>query len=136
MDSTVVGNGFAERTDPAALVVGPTGLALGDAGPALRGRHREQPDRGDPLRPAAMVTGGRWRDHRLVAAGLSTVPWGWPWRPTATSSRQCRGREHRRDHAVRPAGRLTQIDPAGAGGDLFGLTIAPNGRRRPLRRRR
>jgi hypothetical protein len=27
--STVVGSGFAERTDPNALVVGPTGLALG-----------------------------------------------------------------------------------------------------------
>ena len=29
---TVVGSGFAERTDPAALVVGPTGLGLGTAG--------------------------------------------------------------------------------------------------------
>lgn len=29
---TVVGNGFAERTDPAALVVGPTGLGLGSDG--------------------------------------------------------------------------------------------------------
>ncbi len=26
---TVVGSGFSERTDPAALVIGPTGLALG-----------------------------------------------------------------------------------------------------------
>ena len=29
---TVVGSGFSERTDPAALVVGPTGLALGSGG--------------------------------------------------------------------------------------------------------
>ena len=30
--STVVGAGFAERTDPNALVVGPTGLAVGNQG--------------------------------------------------------------------------------------------------------
>ena len=29
---TVIGSGFAERTDPAALVIGPTGLALGPHG--------------------------------------------------------------------------------------------------------
>lgn len=32
VSSTVVGSGFAERTDPAALVVGPTGVALSAAG--------------------------------------------------------------------------------------------------------
>jgi hypothetical protein len=31
-DSTVIGSGFPERTDPAALVVGPTGVALGGDG--------------------------------------------------------------------------------------------------------
>jgi len=30
--TTIVGNGFAERTDPAALVVGPTGVGLGNDG--------------------------------------------------------------------------------------------------------
>jgi hypothetical protein len=29
VSTTVIGSGFAERTDPAALVIGPTGLALG-----------------------------------------------------------------------------------------------------------
>jgi hypothetical protein len=29
---TIIASGFAERTDPAALVVGPTGLGLGAAG--------------------------------------------------------------------------------------------------------
>ena len=32
VNSAVVANGFAERTDPAALVVGPTGLAIGNLG--------------------------------------------------------------------------------------------------------
>jgi hypothetical protein len=32
VSSTVIGSGFAERTDPAALVVGPTGVALNGAG--------------------------------------------------------------------------------------------------------
>lgn len=31
-DSTVIGSGFPERTDPAALVVGPTGVGLGEDG--------------------------------------------------------------------------------------------------------
>ncbi|HLG64397.1 MAG TPA: hypothetical protein VKY19_20840 [Ktedonosporobacter sp.] len=31
-ESTIIGNGFAERTDPAALVVGPTGVGLGNNG--------------------------------------------------------------------------------------------------------
>jgi DNA-binding beta-propeller fold protein YncE len=30
LDSTVVGSGFPERTDPGALVIGPTGVALDD----------------------------------------------------------------------------------------------------------
>jgi hypothetical protein len=30
--TTIIGNGFAERSDPAALVVGPTGLGLGSDG--------------------------------------------------------------------------------------------------------
>jgi hypothetical protein len=32
VSSTVIGSGFAERTDPAALVVGPTGVAVSSAG--------------------------------------------------------------------------------------------------------
>ncbi len=32
LQRTVIGSGFAERTDPAALVIGPTGLALGPNG--------------------------------------------------------------------------------------------------------
>jgi sugar lactone lactonase YvrE len=31
-DSSVIGSGFPERTDPAALVVGPTGVELGEDG--------------------------------------------------------------------------------------------------------
>lgn len=44
---TVVGFGFGERTDPGALVVGPTGLGLDDDGERrpVCGRHTEQPHR-------------------------------------------------------------------------------------------
>jgi len=35
LDSTIVGNGFPERTDPAALVIGPTGVAFDDETGAL-----------------------------------------------------------------------------------------------------
>jgi DNA-binding beta-propeller fold protein YncE len=35
VSQTVIGTGFAERTDPAALVVGPTGVGLGSDGTTL-----------------------------------------------------------------------------------------------------
>ena len=43
LSTTVVGSGFAERSDPAALVVGPTGVGLGRVRHALRRGHRGQP---------------------------------------------------------------------------------------------
>ena len=48
LDSTVVASGFPERTDPNALVIGPTGVAL-DAQhrDPVRRRHAEKSDRGN-----------------------------------------------------------------------------------------
>ncbi len=39
---TIIGSGFAERTDPTALVIGPTGLALSDKGNDADGHGRGQ----------------------------------------------------------------------------------------------
>ena len=125
--STVVGNGFAERTDPAALVVGPTGLALGNQGqlyvadtvnnriavipsalwrwsPVDRRRHHPHLGR-RPQRAARMVLAPN--GDVLSANGgngniVETTPYG---------------------HQIASV----QIDPAGVGGDLFGITIAPCG---------
>ena len=126
--STVIGNGFAERTDPNALVVGPTGLALGYGGQLYVADAVNSRIAMIPLGRVAVVTGFRWRLHPDL---------GWWTQRTARfgagsqrgrSERERGRREHRRDHPVRPSGQTVQIDPAGAGGDLFGLTIAPLGR--------
>ncbi len=39
---TVIGSGFAERTDPAALVIGPTGVGLGTSGKGNNGNDNAQ----------------------------------------------------------------------------------------------
>jgi hypothetical protein len=114
----VIAKGFAERTDPAALVVGPTGLALGDAGQlyvadtvnnriavVLFALQRWTPTSG---RGITVSAGGALNGDILsVNSGdgdmVESTPYG---------------------HQVASA----QIDPAGAGGDLFGLTLAPEGR--------
>ena len=44
---SVIGSGFSERTDPAALVIGPTGVALSETTSAVCCRQPEQPDCGD-----------------------------------------------------------------------------------------
>jgi hypothetical protein len=50
---TIIGSGFAERTDPVALVIGPTGVGLGAEGTFLCRRQSPQPDPSDPgCRPA------------------------------------------------------------------------------------
>ena len=54
----VIARGFGEHSDPAALVVGPTGLALGRVGDAVRRRQRREPHRAVP---DALT-----RDHRGV----------------------------------------------------------------------
>ena len=65
LETKIVGSGFAEENDPAALIIGPTGVGLSSGGQndqgnqnnqgddngrgrhALCGRYGQQPDRGD-----------------------------------------------------------------------------------------
>jgi DNA-binding beta-propeller fold protein YncE len=120
----VIASGFPERTDPAALVVGPTGVALGEEGtlyvadtqgnriaavPGALSRHDALGEGGetiakggylnDPLGMTLSPTG----DLLTVNAGdgniVETTPAGAEFQPFETS--------------------------AGAGG-LFGLTVASN----------
>ena len=80
LSRTVIGMGFGERTDPAALVVGPTGVGLGDDGKlfvadSVSSRIVEIEDavwRGGPTRGEVVSSGGALNDP----LGLAIAPNG------------------------------------------------------------
>ena len=126
--STVIGNGFSERTDPDALVVGPTGLALGNGGQlyvadTVNNRIAVIPN---ALWRWTPVTGG---GYTLSSGGALNGPLGLVSAPNGDVLAANGGNGNLVE--ITPYGRQVaapQVDPAGAGGDLFGLTIAPCGR--------
>ncbi|MGA3146099.1 MAG: hypothetical protein ABSF33_01345 [Acidimicrobiales bacterium] len=126
--STVVANGFAERTDPNALVVGPTGLALGNQGQLYVA---------DTVNSRiAVVPAALWRSTPLGGGGFTLTsggalngPLGVALAPNGDVLSANGGDGNIVE--TTPFGHQiasVQIDPAGAGGDLFGITIAPYGR--------
>ena len=126
--STVIAQGFAERTDPAALVVGPTGLALGNEGQLYVA---------DTVNSRiAVVPFALWRRSPMGGGGITISagralngPLGLTLAPNGDVLSVNAGDGNIVEttpfgHQVASA----QIDPAGLGGDLFGLTLAPNNR--------
>lgn len=125
VDTTVIGSGFAERTDPAALVVGPTGLALGNNGElyvadTVNSRIAEIPD---ALHRAQAVTAG---GVTVSSGGALNGPLGLTLAPNGDilSVNAGDGNIVETTESGKQIDSL-QIDPAGSGGDLFGLTLAP-----------
>jgi hypothetical protein len=128
VDTTVIASGFAERTDPAALVVGPTGLALGDAGQLYVA------DTADNR--IAAIPSARWRsspvaagDITLSSGGSLNGPLGLTLAPNGDVLSVNGGDGNIVE--TTPQGHqiaTRQIDPVGSGGDLFGLTLAPRDR--------
>jgi len=125
--STVIANGFAERTDPAALVVGPTGLALG---------HEGQLYVADTVNSRiAVIPFAAWRWAPATGGGITLSSGGALNGPLGLASAPngdvlSVNADDGNIVETTPFGRQIaspQIDPAGAGGDLFGLTLAPNG---------
>lgn len=126
--STVIASGFAERTDPAALVVGPTGLAFGNGGQLYVA---------DTVNNRiAVVPFAVWRWSPLGGGGLTlscggalNAPLGLALAPDGDVLAANGGNGNLVE--VTPFGRQVaspQVDPAGAGGDLFGLAVAPYAR--------
>ena len=125
--STVIGTGFAERTDPAALVVGPTGLALGDLGQLYVADTVNNRIAVIPFAPwrSTPATGG---GVTVSSGGSLNGPLGLTLAPDGDVLSVNAGDGNIVE--TTPFGRqvdAVQIDPAGAGGDLFGLTLAPYG---------
>ena len=126
--STVVGSGFAERTDPNALVVGPTGLALGNQGQLYVA---DTVNSRIAVIPSALwrwtpVTGG---GITLTSGGAVNGPLGLALAPNGDVLSANGGDGNIVE--ITPYGHqidTVTIDPFAAGGDLFGITIAPCGR--------
>jgi hypothetical protein len=127
--ATVIGSGFAERTDPAALVVGPTGVGLSPHGTlyvADSVANRITAIRGAAVRPGSAGTGRVvTRGGRLnTPLGLVTAPNGDVLTVNAgdgllvETTRQGTQLAHR---VLDSSG-----SPKGAGA-LFGLAVAPGG---------
>jgi hypothetical protein len=119
----VIANGFPERTDPAALVVGPTGVALGDEGTLYvadtqgnriaavpDARHRQTPLEGGGT---TIATGG-YLNNPL---GLTMAPNGDVLTANANDGNIVE---------TTPVGAEFQpVDTGAGGGGLFGLVVAP-----------
>jgi sugar lactone lactonase YvrE len=120
----VIGSGFAEKSDPTALVVGPTGVALGSDGTLYVADTADNRIAGIPDALDRKHSDGTGND---VTANQSLMsPLGLTLAPNGDIITVNAG-----DGTIvetTPAGTqvATQTSPAGAGG-LFGLAVAPNG---------
>jgi hypothetical protein len=125
LDADVIGSGFAEKTDPAALVIGPTGVGLSRDGTlyvadTLGNRITAIPDavfRRSSAGTGHVVTVGKGLNGPL---GLAIVPGGDIL--TANSGDGNLVETTPGGHQAKPI----QVTPGGAGA-LFGLAVAPHG---------
>jgi hypothetical protein len=126
--SQIIGSGFAEQLNSSALVLGPTGVAIGRDGTlyvadTVNNRLASIPSAW--LRNTAASHGGQ----TLTSGGSLNSPLGMSLAPNGDVLTVNGGDGNAVE--TTPSGQqvaTVQIDPAGAGGDLFGLTIAPGGR--------
>ncbi|HEY3340692.1 MAG TPA: hypothetical protein VGK81_01690 [Anaerolineae bacterium] len=123
---TVIGSGFPEKTDPAALVVGPTGVGLSHAGTlyvadSVSNRIAAIPDALERKTSAGI-------GKTVATNGAITVPLGLVVAPNGNILETNGGDGNLVE--IRPNGSLVvtrTIDTTGAGaGTLFGLAITPN----------
>ena len=121
----IIGSGFAERTDPAALVIGPTGVALGSNGTLYVADTQNN--------RVAAISNALERDSasaggRTVSQGASlNAPLGLTRAPNGDLLAANGGDGNLVE--VTPSGMQVAtktVEPGGAG-TLFGLTIVPGG---------
>ena len=135
---TTIGSGFPQRTDPAALVIGPTGVGLNSQGTLFVANSLVSKINAIPF----AVTRAQQRRHRHGGqlrrqAERPARPHRGPERERA--DRQRRGRPDRGDHAGRHAGRLPvprQVRQPARRGCAVRPGPDPEGERRVLRGRR
>jgi len=124
--SQVIGSGFAEELNSSALVLGPTGVALSQDGTLYVS---------DTVDNRLAVIPFAWRrstpvpdgGQTLTSGGSLNSPLGMTLAPNGDLITVNAGDGNAVE--TTPSGQqvaTVQFDPAGASGDLFGLTIAPN----------
>lgn len=123
---SVIAQGFPERTDAAALVVGPTGVALGDEGALYVADTQGNRIAAVPnaLTRQSPIAGG---GVTVAAGGSLNSPLGMTLAPNGDilTANAADGNIVE----TTPAGaELTAFDTGAGGGGLFGLTIAPDQR--------
>jgi hypothetical protein len=125
---TVIAKGFDERTDINALVVGPTGLALGRDGElfvadTVNSRIAAVPD---ALQRGTALPGG---GLTVSSGGALSGPLGLTLAPNGDVLTVNGGNGNIVETTVGgDQVAVAQIDPAGAGGDLFGVALATHHR--------
>ncbi len=129
---TTIGSGFAEKTDPAALVIGPTGVGLSPHGTlyvadTVKNRITAIPDavfRGSSAGTGSVVTSG---SHLNGPLGLAIAPNGDVLTVNSGDGNIVETAPSGAQVAVKQLDNTAVTgSPAGAGA-LFGLAVAPNG---------
>jgi hypothetical protein len=125
LQETVIATGFPERTDPAALVIGPTGVTIGADGTTLYVADTLD-NRIASIADAPFLTQPGPGDGQTVSQGAAlNAPLGMTLAPNGDILTANGGDGNIVE--TTPAGMQVatkQADPLGAG-DLFGLTVAP-----------
>jgi hypothetical protein len=127
---TVIGSGFAERTDPAALVIGPTGVGLGAGGTLFVADSLNSRVAAIPDAVSRRGSAGTGRDVSMAGAlndplGLTVAPNGDILTVDGADGNLVETTPHGGQVAVR------QLDSSGSppgAGALFGLVVTPSGR--------
>jgi hypothetical protein len=127
--STVVGSGFSERTDPAALVVGPTGVSVGSAGQLYVANTAE--NKINVIAHATTRTTSGGQGTTLTSGGALNNPLGLFVAPNGTVLTVNAG--DGRTVVTNPAGKQigsAMLDSSGkpkGSGALFGLILTSTG---------
>ena len=126
LQETVIGTGFDEQLNSSALVLGPTGVALGGDGTlyvadTINNRIASIPFA--PFRFSPVDNGG----YTVSSGGALEAPLGLMLAPNGDviAANGSNGNAVE----VTPSGQQVanvQMDPLDSGGDLFGLTLSPN----------
>jgi len=126
---TIIGSGFGERTDPAALVVGPTGLGLNSAGTLFVADSVGNRITAIPAAPVRLSSAGT--GNVVTGGGSLNTPLGLAIAPNGDVLTVNAGDGNLVE--TTPAGKqvaTAQLDSSGSppgAGALFGLAVTPNG---------